>query len=150
MWDYCSIWWCLYASAFVKAKETQDWCAKCIHPSVSIGKGAKRAQEMASNLQEAYVSGGFAASSDWTQAYDRMKPEITTKTLTLCGFPPRFFCHFDPSMDGTNPVDELRWAHSPGATEVKSDATRMSDRSNGTCHMVFSILSTWMTDNYAL
>ena len=121
MWDYCSIWWCLYASAFVKAKETQDWCAKYIHPSVSIGKGAKRAEEMASNLQEAYMSGGFAASSDWTQAYDCMKPEITTKTLTLWGFPPGSFCHFRPAW-----TEQIRWTSYEGHTRpvpLKSRAT---------------------------
>ena len=100
----CSIWWRVYVSAFVKAKGTRDWRAKYIHPAVSIGKGAKGAEEMASDLQEALMSGGFAASLDWTQAYDRMKPEITTKVLTHLGFPPGFVAILTAAW-----TEQIRW-----------------------------------------
>ena len=117
----CSIWWRVYASAFVKAKGTRDWCAKYIHPAVSIGKGAKGAEEMASDLQEALMSGGFAASLDWTQAYDRMKPEITTKVLTHLGFPPGFVAILTAAW-----TEQIRWICYDGHTHpvpLRSKAT---------------------------
>lgn len=46
---------------------------------IGVPNASKGAEETACDLQEALMSGGFAASLDWTQAYDGMKPESTTK-----------------------------------------------------------------------
>ena len=132
----CSIWWRVYASAFVKAKGTRDWCAKFIHPAVSIGKGAKGAEEMASDLQEALMSGGFAASLDWTQAYDRMKPEITTKVLTHLGFPPGFVAILTAAW-----TEQVRWICYDGHTHPSPLRSRATPQGCPVAPMVLAIWS---------
>ena len=83
-----SVFWRIYASAWSKSQQLQDWASKYFHSSVAFGKGSVSAEGSAARLQDAFArTGGFLATMDWSAAYGRMKPNITAEVFRLLGLP---------------------------------------------------------------
>ena len=84
----CSIFWRIYASAWTKNDQLQRWAARHFHHSVVFGKGSASAETCAARLQNAFAKqGGFLATMDWSAAYDRMRPAVSSAVFTQLGLP---------------------------------------------------------------
>ena len=78
--------WRVYASAWAKSDQIKTWSKAHLHKDVSHGKGARGAEEQAELLQDWYAAkGGVWASLDWSQAFDRMNPHVTTEAMLRLG-----------------------------------------------------------------
>ena len=83
-----SIFWRIFASAWSKNRQLQDWASRHFHPSVSFGAGSASAEVSAARLQDAFArKGGYLATMDWSSAYDRMRPSISAAAFRQLGLP---------------------------------------------------------------
>lgn len=80
-----SIFWRTYASSWAKSEQLQNWTASCLAKAVCFGKGARGDEDVAAQIQEKLLEGGLLQL--WSQAYDRMRPEVTKAALAGVGFP---------------------------------------------------------------
>ena len=72
-----------------KKDQLQRWAARHFHHSVVFGKGSASAETCAARLQNAFAKqGGFLATMDWSAAYDRMRPAVSSAVFTQLGLPP--------------------------------------------------------------
>lgn len=62
------------------------------------------------------MQGGFLATLDWSQAYDRMRPEATMQALQLLGFPAPWVALLSPRVPGGT--------HDLGHLDVRWDQVR--------------------------
>lgn len=83
-----SIFWRCFASALLQSKSVQTWHKFNLHESVCYGRGAFGAELIAHTLQDRLAKyHGFLATMDFKQAYDRMRPEVSTLLLKRLNWP---------------------------------------------------------------
>ena len=77
-----SCFWRVYSSAWATNSQLAYWANLHFDERVAHGKGTTGAEELASRLQDVYATrGGYLASLDWAQAFDRMNPKITAQMM---------------------------------------------------------------------
>ena len=81
-----SVFWRIFASAW--SRKARAWMDSNLPTEIGSRAGAAGAEDLASELQDALVcNGGFLASLDYAQCYDRMQGDAATAALEQLGWP---------------------------------------------------------------
>ena len=84
-----SVWWRAYASAWVHCKQMSEWTSANLDSRVCYGKGSESPEASVDRLQTQYAKhGGVLGTLDFSQAFDRIHPKLTSAALAELNFPP--------------------------------------------------------------
>ena len=87
-----SIWWRIFSAARAKDEQTRNWTQRHLHEQVSHGKIALGCEALMDILQDRFANSqdGCITSLDWSQAFDSMRPMVTTQAMQRINFAPQF------------------------------------------------------------
>ena len=87
-----SIWWRIFSAAWAKDEQTRNWTQRHLHEQVSHGKNALGCEALMDILQDRFANSqdGCITSLDWSQAFDSMRPMVTTQAMQRINFAPQF------------------------------------------------------------
>jgi len=80
--------WRTYLTAWYRTPAVQNWISELVlNTGVACGTGAETTEEMIGAMTDCLAESGYAAALDFSQAFDRLHPEISLRVLTKAGFP---------------------------------------------------------------
>ncbi|CAE7233748.1 Pol [Symbiodinium natans] len=84
-----SVWWRAFASAWVHSPQMAAWTSANLDPRVCYGKGSDSPESAVDRLQSKFAGqGGVLCALDFSQAFDRLNPNLTASALASLNFPP--------------------------------------------------------------
>ena len=85
-----SCWWRAFSSAWAKSPQVQGWTNSFLNKEVGHGKDSIGTESLMDILQDKLAANPevCVASLDWAQAFDTMRPYVTTEVMKRINFAP--------------------------------------------------------------
>ena len=127
------------AATWLGCPAVRAWYSANLDQAINYGKGSAGAELVAQMLQDKLASeSGFVGTLDWTQAYDRMRPQVTVQVLQRLGWPPKFCSLLSQAWGG-----QQRWVMWSG--EVLEQPVAAGQATPQGCPLAPLILGIWAT-----